>query len=462
MRSSFLLGVVLFATACSYSFKEAQDAGPLDANDPPQNQTCSADSECPPTADCVSWRCNKTTSRCESAASIGFDVGTVSIAAPSSLQFDRDPRNCFAELGGYIFACTNNGGVAAYEVPDPAVSAARTVQVLGMPAGVRIARMAATPQKLYMLGEPVVSGTDLRLPLMTVLAPKAGESSLTASLRYFVYPSAGAVEIDTLLPIANGIVVARGASPTSVAIIPDDAITDQSIVFTKLANGPTIRLMAVSDGRAIIRTSLVDFKVSTPLAVAPVTVSGNQSVAASIGDSVINNSPAVTTPNGGFVNISHPGLPMGAGISQFEATSARLGWLLDDGTDATFSGDLQVDLEAYAPPLKPEPNSGVTYLGGTVPSRVVAIDDTHILALAPAHESPLSQISVQVVSRAGATVAVEPKRRALVNYVYDNNKPQRISVAVNKYRGYIFSMAAGSGPVSSVDLRVVAPRCDAP
>jgi hypothetical protein len=460
MRSSFFVGFVVsvFTTSCSYSFKEAPDAGTPDANDP-QNQTCSADSECPPTADCVSWRCNKTTSRCESAASIGFDVGTVSIAAPSSLQFDRDPRGCFAELGGYVFACTNNGGVAAYEVLDPAVSSARSVQVLGIPSTVRIARMVATPQKLYLVGAPTAAA-PLSLPVMTLLAPKAGQTSLMASLRYF--GSSTAVDIDTLLPTANGLVVAHGAFPTSLALIPDDAITGESIVFTEFGNNPSTRLMAISNGRAIIRGSLMDFKVSTPLAMAPVSFSGYQSVAATIGESFINNSPAVTTPNGGLVNVSHPGWVEPTNMQlKLAATSARLGWLLDDGTDATFSGNLQVDLEVYDPPMMPKPYPNTAF-GGTVPSRAIAIDDTHILALAPAHENPFSQISVQVVARTGGSVAVEPKRRSLLPYVYDHKSQQRISVAVNKYRGYIFSMPPGTDPVSSVDLRIIAPRCDAP
>jgi hypothetical protein len=218
----------------------------------------------------------------------------------------------------------------------------------------------------------------------------------------------------------------------------------------------------MSDGRVIIRNSLVDFQVSTQIGTPPVTLGSNQSVASTIGDSFINNSPVVNTPSGGVVNISHPGLLENGVISPFKATSARLAWLLDDGTDATFSGNLQVDLEVYATPMQPKSNSGVLSIGGIVPTRAIAIDDTHILALAPAHEDPMKQISIQVVSRAGVMMIVEPKRRAVLNYRYDNNKPQRISVAVNKNRGYIFSTATGDTPVPSADLRIIAPRCDSP
>ncbi len=382
---------------------------------------------------------------CTAPATYGFHASGITVSA-GAVGCNGNASVCVAAAYPFVFVGTTEG-VVAYAVNDPSNSSPTPVPVLGVPFVPTM--ITAMGSRVYFVGGVAGSGPTWHAQLAWIDVPS---DPLATSLQ-----ARAAFDTMTLAAITSS----WAATDGSLYVADQDPLHFSPVAQIKapLKDGDTLGFepaAGVPTGAAYVAASANRLVVAR-----------NDPASFTTFFSFENGPGTATTQNGGEQS-TLSGVDGGAGMGPTAAqatyaqgsdgsvlwstativlddagtpslATARLAWLVSDGTTTTFDPTAHVDLEVYA---TPQP------LGTPLVGPIAWIDANTALVLAAAHELP-TETSVQVAVKT-PTPALAQGRRTIVPVGVGS-----LGASASNGFGYVLE----ADPTGTLMLHVFAPGC---
>ncbi len=425
------------------SGSDASLDGFIDAPNPVQ---CKTDPDCKPTNGCLTGKCNAgqcnytlcATNACNASV---CDGTSHTCSAPAAYSFHASQfhvslgnigcgggagvRRCFAAVYPFVFVGTTNG-VVAYAVANPTNGTPSSIPVAGLPFFPNF--IVSNGQVVYFVGSVAGTGPTYKVPIATLTVPT--DPTVTEMVASTVFDTLQVTSVDAVFPdIAGGIYLVR-EDPTKV--FPAARIAAPLNDLDTLSFSPTAGASAIASVAAASGTRLVTFRqengapfdsffsLETAAATGSAQNAGEQSLLASMGQNYANSYLA-QGPKGGLLwTTLNVNVPDGGPAT---TVSARLAWVLADGTATSFDGTTHVDVATYN--LAGIPNADL-------PGPSAWVDDNNAIVIS-AVVGNTAQSLVQMATRSG-TPGLVPNRSWQLGF-----DPGSLAVAASNGFGYVLT-----------------------